>query len=103
MIFTLKEEPRNQVYQDILDLGIRKHLNCLLVVRPFFVKGFTHDLLLEAAVFLVSVKPIIMTYRNSQGVESIEKKLDLILSAEEYLEKALVALRQTNPVGSENT
>ena len=65
----------------------------VLFVIALFVKGFTHDLLLEAAVFLVSVKLIIMTYRNSQGVEAIEKKLDLVLSGEEHLEKALAALR----------
>lgn len=65
----------------------------VLFVIALFVKGFTHDLLLETAVFLVSVKLIIMTYRNSQGVEAIEKKLDLVLSGEEHLEKALAALR----------
>ncbi len=66
----------------------------ILFVTALFVKGFTHDLLLEAAIFLVSVKLIILTYRNSQGVESIEKKLDLVLSGEEHLEKALAALRE---------
>ena len=30
-----------------------------------FLKGFTHDLLLEAGVFLVSVKLILMSYRSS--------------------------------------
>jgi spore cortex formation protein SpoVR/YcgB (stage V sporulation) len=59
--------------------------------------------LLEAAVFLVSVKLIIMTYRNNQGVESIEKKLDLVLSGEEHLEKALAALRQSNLADSQKS
>ncbi len=61
----------------------------VLFVAALFVKGFTHDLLLEAAVFLVSVKLIIMTYRNSKGVEEIQTKLDKILSEEMYLEKVL--------------
>lgn len=66
----------------------------VLFVMALFTKGFTHDLLLEAAVFLVSVKLIIMTYRNSQSVESIEKKLDLILSEEEHLERLVTAIQQ---------
>jgi len=37
----------------------------VLFVVALFVKGFTHDLLLEAGVFLVSVKLILMGYKNS--------------------------------------
>ncbi|WP_223294187.1 hypothetical protein [Chlorobium phaeobacteroides] len=37
----------------------------VLFVMALFVKGFTHDLLLEAGVFLVSVKLILMGYNNS--------------------------------------
>jgi len=37
----------------------------VLFVLALFTKGFTHDLLLEAGVFLVSVKLIMMAYRNS--------------------------------------
>jgi hypothetical protein len=36
-----------------------------LFTMALFVKGFTHDLLLEAGVFLVSVKLILMSYKNS--------------------------------------
>jgi len=72
----------------------------ILFVMALFVKGFTQDLLLEAAIFLVSVKLIILTYRNAQGVDSIEKKLDLILSEEEHLEKLLAAMRQNDAPGS---
>jgi len=64
-----------------------------LFVSALFVKGFTHDLLLEAAVFLVSVKLMVMTYRNSKGVEAIQAKLDRILSEEEHLEKVLCELK----------
>ena len=78
-------------------------ITLILFVTALFVKGFTHDLLLEAAVFLVSVKLIILSYRNSRGVESIEKKLDLVLSGEEHLEKALAALRGANAAGSETS
>jgi len=37
----------------------------VLFVMALFVKGFTHDLLLEAGVFLVSVKLMLMGYKNS--------------------------------------
>jgi len=65
----------------------------LLFAIALFEKGFTHNLLLEAAIFLISVKLIIMTYRNSAGVEAIQQKLDLILTEEKHLETAISALR----------
>ncbi len=37
----------------------------LLFVVALFEKGFTHDLLLEAAVFLVSAKLILLSYKAS--------------------------------------
>ena len=69
-----------------------------LFIVALFVKGFTRDLLLEAAVFLVSVKLIILSYRNSKGVEAIQDKLDQILSEEKYMEKVLISIKknQTN-------
>lgn len=68
-----------------------------LFILALFVKGVTHDLLLEAAVFLVSVKLIVMTYRNSKGVEAIQAKLDKILTEEEHLEKVLTELKNRPP------
>ena len=47
----------------------------VLFVIALFVKGFTHDLLLEAGVFLVSVKLILMSYKN--GLNHIELQKDL--------------------------
>jgi hypothetical protein len=49
-----------------------------LFVIALFVKGFTQDLLLEAGVFLVSVKLILMAYKNRIAVSKIEEKLDEI-------------------------
>lgn len=43
-----------------------------------FVTGFTKDLLLEAAVFLVSVKIILMNSENRSSNKEIIKKLDEI-------------------------
>ena len=50
-----------------------------LFVAALFTKGLTHDLLLEAGVFLVSVKLMIMAYKNSQQQIRAQKSLDEIL------------------------
>ncbi len=50
----------------------------ILFVIALFVKGFTHNLLLEAGVFLVSVKLIIMAYKNSASSRRIIKELEEI-------------------------
>jgi len=85
-------------------LKLKKHLGpgaigvifvtLVLFIAALFAKGFTHDLLLEAAVFLVSIKLILMSYRNSEGVEAIHEKLDAILSEEKHLEKVLNSIRK---------
>lgn len=51
----------------------------LFTVALFFT-GFTHDLLLEAGVFLVSVKLIIMAYKSSVSSQRIHKELEEIKS-----------------------
>ncbi len=66
-----------------------------LFIAALFMKGFTRELLLEAAVFLVSVKLIILSYRNSKGVEAIQDKLDIILSEEKHLEKVLITIKKS--------
>ena len=43
-----------------------------------FFTGFTHDILLEAGVFLVSVKLIIMAYKASKSASNIEIELEEI-------------------------
>jgi hypothetical protein len=50
----------------------------LLFVVALFVKGFTHGLLLEAAVLIVSVKLIMMAYRNNINYEDLKKELNEI-------------------------
>jgi hypothetical protein len=47
----------------------------VLFILALFAKGFTQDLLLEAGVFLVSVKLILMAYHNSIYIKSIENEL----------------------------
>lgn len=47
----------------------------LLFVIALFTKGLTHDLLLEAGVFLVSVKLIMMAHKNSVASKAIMKEI----------------------------
>ncbi len=58
----------------------------VLFIAALFVKGFTHDLLLEAAVFLVSIKLIMNAYKNIQATNSLHKKLDKIYQKLEELD-----------------
>jgi hypothetical protein len=50
---------------------------CLFAMALFFT-GLTHALLLEAGVFLVSVKLILMAYRSSVSSAKIESELQII-------------------------
>jgi hypothetical protein len=50
----------------------------ILFTIALFTKGFTHDLLLEAGVFLVSLKLILMAYKNSLADKEIKKELHAI-------------------------
>lgn len=68
--------------------NIRKHLDSTslvvivltlaLFVAAVLAKGWSHDVLLEAGVFLVSVKLILQTYKNSVAMENLEARLDAI-------------------------
>jgi hypothetical protein len=46
-----------------------------LFVAALYFTGFTHDLLLEAGVFLVSVKLILMSYKNKVASDDLHKAL----------------------------
>jgi hypothetical protein len=47
----------------------------VLFTTALFVKGLTHDILLEAGVFLVSVKLILMSYKSSLTNQKIMDEL----------------------------
>ena len=60
-------------------------ITLILFILALFTKGLTHDLFLEAGVFLISVKLIIMGYKNSNSskeildeIKKIRKKLETI-------------------------
>jgi len=49
-----------------------------LFTVALFTKGLSHDILLEAGVLLVSIKIILMNYKNSVSNQLIISKLDEI-------------------------
>ena len=51
-----------------------------LFVAALYFTGFTHDLLLEAGVFLVSVKLILMSYKNKVASDELRNELAEIRS-----------------------
>ena len=53
-------------------------ITVLLFTVALFVKGFTHNLLVEAGVLLVSIKLIMMAYRNSINYSDLKKELNEI-------------------------
>jgi hypothetical protein len=65
------------VLKEHLDLGsvIILLITLVLFITALFVKGFTHDLLLEAGVFLVSVKVIMMAYKISMHANEIMREI----------------------------
>lgn len=67
-------------HRAILDIGsyITVGITLVLFVVALLVKGFTHDVLLEAGVFLVSVKLIIMGYKNGMATSEVRTELQLI-------------------------
>ena len=58
----------------------------VLFVIALFLKGLTPDFLLEAAVFLVSVKLIMNAYKNIEATKSLHRKLDNIYEKLEKME-----------------
>ena len=51
-------------------------LTFILFTAALFVKGFTHDILLEAGVLLVSVKLIMMSSKIATTEDAILKRLE---------------------------
>jgi len=51
---------------------------CILFVVALAVKGISKDLLLEAGVFMVSVKLILMARKNAETEHRLEQQLEEI-------------------------
>ena len=79
--------------------GVRQHLDVpsRLVIAltlglfavALAVKGLGHDLLLEAGVLLVSVKLIVMAYKNSVANERLLRQLAMVHEAVTRIERRL--------------
>jgi hypothetical protein len=79
--------------------GVRQHLDVpsrfvvgltlALFAVALVVKGFGHDLLLEAGVLLVSIKLILMAYKNSVANERLLAELGIVREAVARLERRL--------------
>ena len=54
-------------------------ITVILFIVALFEKGFTHDLLLEAGVFLVSLKLVLASHKAHLANQVIEAKLDQLL------------------------
>ncbi len=66
-------------------------LTLVLFLAALIVKGLGHDLLLEAGVFLVSVKLIMMAYKSSVVAQQASADLADIRSTLERLEAKVAA------------
>ncbi len=56
-------------------------LTFALFIVALFLKGLTHEILLEAGVFLVSIKLIMMSHKNSLMAKKTEFQLEQIYAA----------------------
>jgi hypothetical protein len=61
-------------------------ITLMLFAFALFTGGLTHDLSVEAAIFLVSVKLILGSYRNSVVASETGSRLESIAAAVERLE-----------------
>lgn len=68
----------------------------LLFIAALFTKGLTHDLFLEAGVFLISVKIIMMAHRNAVSTKDVNHKLDKVLAVLTTPDKAKSESRDTD-------
>ncbi len=62
-------------------------LTALFFILALFAHGLTHDLLLEAGVLLVSIKLIMMNYKNIQSNNAIQTQLNDIKKTLEEIKK----------------
>jgi hypothetical protein len=78
-----------------LDLGSKAviALTFILFVAAIFFKGLGHDLLLEAGVFLVSVKLIMMAHKDSVVARQLAERLDELHATLTRLEGTLESRR----------
>jgi len=62
-------------------------ITVVLFTMAVFFTGFTHELLLEAGVFLISVKLIMAAYKASVASKDLHRELEEIKTILEKMEK----------------
>jgi len=67
-------------------------ITAALFLLALLVKGLTHDMLLEAGVLMISIKLVLMAYKNSVAMLSILTELKKVRA---LLESQLPAASQT--------
>lgn len=67
----------------LIDFGsyVTIALTLILFILALFLKGITHDLLLEAGVFLVSAKLVLMTHKQALMATELRAALQRIESS----------------------
>lgn len=77
----------------------------VLFFTALFVKGLGHDILLEAGVLLVSVKLIIITYKNGVSAADIRERLAnlerTLVHIDERLQTMATSARSDTASGSD--
>jgi hypothetical protein len=68
----------------------------VLFVVALFIKGFGHGLLLEAGVFLISVKLIVMAHKNGLLAKDLDNRLDRVQATLTRIESVLEAQRPSD-------
>jgi hypothetical protein len=63
-------------------------LTLILFVLALFITGSTHDFLLETGIFLVSVKLILLSYKNAVQGEELRARLSQIQDAIQRMERS---------------
>ena len=74
--------------------GIKRHhldlastvsltITVILFIIAIFAKGFTHEILLEAGVFLISVKLVLASSKAELTSKIIEDKIDRLLGSKD--------------------
>lgn len=85
-------------------MGVKQHLDpwssvtivitLVLFLAALFVKGLGHDILLEAGVFLVSVKLIVMAYKNGVANAELESRVERLHAILTRIERVLESRHQ---------
>jgi hypothetical protein len=69
-------------------------LTLVLFLVSISVEGFTHELLLEAGVFMVSIKLILMAHKNSLAARLTSRRLEHMAGLLERLQGQAAAERK---------